>query len=147
MILAGGSSGINQILKSLGFRSPLVRPDVEPVLREDQAWVSVEVLDADQLYTIDVSTIQSASSPFRVAGTVGPKKRSVGAMFFPNQNRIPSSGGMVVSTNDTYVITARCVKSGEVIDVFGKVISDISNATPIAFAPKAVVDFQIPISK
>ena len=54
LVLAGGSAGINNLLKSFGFRSPVAEESAAPPLKEDEAWISITVRRARAVGAVHV---------------------------------------------------------------------------------------------
>jgi hypothetical protein len=57
-ILAGGSAGVNRLLRSLGFRPPADLPPDRPAPPETQAWVSVRVIQRKALGMVNIGIEQ-----------------------------------------------------------------------------------------
>ena len=149
LVLAGGSSAIYELFKSLGLRPPAEPPDARQQPAENKAWVSVKILPDQAVGDIQVhidpvdnpTDAERAAPP--IAGVLrgqrgfGERIRSV---FFADRMRLPAYGGKTIDAGEkVYRIV-----------VSGTRLSDDRDADPIAFsenvyigrfANRAVVDF------
>ncbi|MBB2701464.1 UNVERIFIED_ORG: hypothetical protein GGI66_006184 [Rhizobium esperanzae] len=144
LIFSGGSAGVNNLLIALGFRQPSAEPKrLEPPT--GMAWLSVRVISADQTirYGVELAeSDQTATAPLLsmlVRKTMRDRIRSV---FTRDPMRFPPSGGYLVKSGKSYVITL--VKTG--MDAAGSQAS----RTPVwswsgSFADRAIADFEINI--
>lgn len=160
MILAGGSSGINQVLVALGFRA-LVRPDTEKRLPEQtEGWVAVQVkyegcysnecpaqVDLKEVVRTD---LQTDSSSRRLVSSLEHRGllRRTWNVFFPSLLRFPRSGGYSLSPDKFYRLTVTW-KSGSkehIYDPVGKQsVGKADEAQVFSVAPRALVDFLVTI--
>lgn len=148
MILAGGSVGINRIMTSLGFRSPLPKIEQERTrLSDSEAYLSVTVhsdSNSDR-FTVNVSEMPAVPGTPQVLGIIGSKSGGrLRALFFPTSLRVPRSGGIRVAVEKTYCISVTKLSTGDRYNIYGK---DMSTAPPalLRFAPHAFVDIVIVI--
>ncbi|MDF3886688.1 hypothetical protein [Cupriavidus basilensis] len=150
MILAGGSVGVNRILTSLGFRSPVQSPNAPRDLDEGSAWLAVEVerrSGVDKLIVAVTEVTYDGVSPVRTAvGIAGTPRPSFRSLFNGDQWRVPRSGGIRVAAAKYYTITAQDIVSGTVYDVTGKVLPDGGRPTIFRFGPRAILDFRIRVA-
>lgn len=134
MILAGGSSGVNKLLLTLGVRS---RAPVEEERRppDDEAWISVGLQRKRAVGTVDVEMDEDGKT--RLLGTIRKGRRPgwFWAWFFLDFGRVPTSGGYSVKPGTSYKfrLTGR--------DQSGKAIQ--SDWGPHVFANRAVVDIEL----
>ncbi len=97
LVLAGGSAGINTMLRSLGYRS--IEPDpvhVRPPPTE--AWIAVRwrgdaVANADRL---DVLIRKEGDADWSIIGTVATTGGKLLGWLFRDRRSFPPSGGFVV---------------------------------------------------
>ena len=153
MVLAGGSVGVNRVLVALGFRSQLRPEAVEPELEPTEAYVAIRVAGAStkSIYQVNMDVLDSipADAPTTLGFVGGPadlRARFV-ELLFPVRNRIPRSGGLRVSIKKAYRISVTDLGDGTHYDTLGRPIDDPKKSQVFAFAPKAIVDFTIPIPR
>ncbi len=143
LVLAGGSSGVHNMMYALGFRS---NRDTETTTKpaQDEAWISVSVTcrTVDGPVQVSVQKIDAAPdgiAPFALAGSVKFRRPALKELLMRNLNRFPQNGGYVVEPDKTYAIQAVGDKRGD---------SSVQVASPpryYKFAPRAVVDLDIVI--
>jgi hypothetical protein len=136
MVIAGGSSGVAQMMRQLGFQPPRSIEDVRPKPKnDDEAWISV-ALDGDRTavnfpayvwLTPAGGTSYEAGTIYQFSG-----RQSFASYFFRNRGRFPQSGGHVVTPGVTYTIA--------VIDSSGKVFAGNGTHT---LGPRAIIDIVI----
>ena len=139
MILAGGSSGINTLLKNLGLRNALPDGVEPPKLDMAEAWVSVLVNGARPgiRYQVAIRNLDNATGP-QLAGTVEVSRvrDRFKAAFRNESRRFPSYGGWSVVAGKGYRIE---VVDTTVKDAVPKLVFEGS------FAPRAIIDFNISV--
>jgi len=135
MILAGGSSGVNKLLLSLGVRS---RTPAEEERRppDNEAWISVGLQRKSAVGTVDVEMVEGEK--VRLLGTMGKGRRPgrILSWFFLDFGRVPTSGGYSVKPGTSYKFRLRGRdQSGKDIDspVWG----------PHVIANRAVIDIEL----
>ena len=143
MILAGGSTAVNNVMLALGLRS-LKKDDLTPPKPPpDKAWVAVVVHRQNAVGDISVklqdlgpaSAIPNA--PAAIAGTVG-KLPSLKELLFRNANRFPQNGGHTVVPGNAYKIAV------EGRDNQGKAVTAVPPFDDVyVFAPGAIVNFEV----
>ncbi|WP_299818374.1 hypothetical protein [uncultured Roseibium sp.] len=104
MIIAGGSAGVNRILRALGFR-PIEPPaEIKGPKNEEEAWISVTLTRENAAGPVDV--LFGKEGEAAVIGTIaGDGKMSpLKSLFFRNKSRFPPSGGYSVPVGGPYVI-------------------------------------------
>ena len=140
LILAGGSSGVNNIMMALGFRDRSRAVQETPKPPPTQAWLAIEVERRNAVGNIavhiDKVTPAPASLPAAIAGSINAERSSWKNLFFRNRNRFPQSGGYVVDPNVPYDIAV----SGK--DAGNKPIPSNIDGQYV-FAPGAIVDFKV----
>ena len=139
LILAGGSSGVNKIMTSLGFRSDR-QGEIAPTPPLNKAWVSIRVkrnqANSEVLVKIKEIGPADANSPGPIAGIVAFKRPSLAGLLFPDVNRFPENGGHTVSPGVVYSISVESKDSqGNNITALG--------AEQYVFAPGAIVDLTV----
>ncbi len=110
LVLAGGSAGINTLLKRLGFRSP-IQDEAAPVLKEDEAWISVTVLRKRAVGSVQIHLDEIAAAPEDAPALLGVVDdrwaiTKVLEMIFAVPGRVPSYGGRKVKVGQAYRIVA-----------------------------------------
>lgn len=138
-ILAGGTAGVNRLLRALGFRA--ASDDVSlPVPRSDEeAWISVTVRSGTSARL--TKSVQVLIEPLPESSPQGStlvaildtrsRWRAAADAMLARSNRYPPSGGYVVRASQDYVISVH---------------PDGSEPTELfkgRFAPRAVVDFHV----
>lgn len=142
LILAGGSAGVSNIMRTLGFRSENRDAELNPKAPEDQAWVAVQVTRINAVGNFQVtikdmgSAAALANAPAPIAGTIRAKRPSLLSLIARGSNRFPQNGGCVLKPNVGYEIKV------EGTDAQQKPITAVI-ATTVVFAPRAVVDFTV----
>lgn len=141
LVLAGGSSGIHNLMYALGFRSDR---DAETTTKpaQNQAWVSVSVtcksVDGPvQIGVSKVDTLPDGAVATALAGSVKFRRPKLEELLLRNLNRFPQNGGYVVETDKIYMVQAVADKRGE---------PGTQVETPpryYRFSPGAIVDLDI----
>lgn len=140
-VLAGGSSGIHNIMYALGFRSSR-DTDITPKPPRDEAWVSIRVrrLNAAAPVQVAVSKVDATPDgvvPPALAGTIRFRRPTLAELLFRNVDRFPQNGGYVVEPNQIYRIEVEASDgNGKLLDRFDRYYK---------FAPRAIVDFDVQI--
>jgi hypothetical protein len=140
LILAGGSSGVNNIMISLGFRSAKPQ-ETQAKPPPTEAWISVSLVRRQSRgpVTIRVGTDANALA---VAGTITGSARPGGRVvsyFLRDRGRFPSTGGHPVAAGQTYIIDVVG------IDANGAAIATTAKSRwgPYPLAPGAIVDLDL----
>lgn len=142
LIVAGGSSGVNNLLMALGFRSRL--SDEIPRPPKTEAWIAILVeRDSAAIGEVLVQIIpQTAETPAAkhnsIAGSLNARKK-LKNLFFPNRNRFPTSGGYKVESGKIYRISV----SGK--DSSGEGLTGLGDT--YSFAPGAIVDLDVKLER
>lgn len=132
MIIAGGSSGVNNLLRTLGFRAV---PSAEQPPRQPprtEAWLSVALHRVNAVGPVQVTT-----APGGVLGTIHGTQRKSGlaSFFFRDKGRLPGSGGKVMEPGKDYTVTVNGTDAA----------GDALPAPPVqkvTLAPGAIVDLE-----
>lgn len=140
LILSGGSSGVNSLMSSLGYRDRGREEEVNPRAPETQAWIAVRVKRVNAVGPVHVHVTEArtpATDPSAIAGTIGFRRPSLSELLFRNANRFPANGGYVVDPGKVYKI--------EVVgyDAQNKQLPDHLSGREYRFAPRAIVDFEV----
>jgi hypothetical protein len=132
MIIAGGSSGVNTLLRNLGFRA--IPTQEQPTQRppKTDAWLAVGLHRVQA-----VGPVQVEIAPRGTIGSITGSMRKPGwrSFLLRDTGRLPASGGMTVEPNVKYTVSV----SGEDVN---------HNALPappsqvVTLAPGAVVDLE-----
>ncbi|MER9465369.1 hypothetical protein NKI82_05525 [Mesorhizobium sp. M0482] len=141
LILAGGSSGVYQILVSLGYRQARTPEDIKPKPKNEKAWISVKVLRRSALGPVYVRISDAGAvtqdSPPQLAGVIAPTGfwSIVWSVFFLDRNRFPQAGGFEVDTAKQYKLDVSAKDSeGQVLE------ADINGL--YTFGPGAIIDMR-----
>ena len=146
LILSGGSSGVNSLMASLGYRSKDREESVVPKLEPTQAWLSVRVnrkrsVGPVQVLVTKVDLPQDQPKPGAIAGTIGFRRPSLVELLLRNANRFPGNGGHEVVPDTVYQIGV----IGR--DADGKKLDDPLAGQLYCFAPRAIVDFEVTLER
>jgi hypothetical protein len=138
MVLAGGSSGVNNMLQALGIRKTTRATDVTPKPDPNQAWLAVAVIERANVapsYPVWVE-IQEDAGPWQVAGIItGISKPGLINDFLRDRGRLPVAGGLTVKPGSSYLVRV----SGRKLDGTTYVSEPWG---PAVFRDRAVVDLQ-----
>jgi hypothetical protein len=135
MIIAGGSSGVNRIFQSLGFRPTSAQEAQPPHLQQNEAWVSVTLVRSQAAGSVDIF-IKDA-----VAGTISGTSMKMGRFmryFVRDKGRFPPSGGYTVTPGPDYTIALQAYKADG---------TPLPRKTwgPYAIASRAIIDLEIKV--
>ncbi len=139
MIVAGGSSGVNTVMRSLGYRSNQSAEVAKPP--KDKAWIAVRVDKGlgKGAMQISVTEDNSVSGDLpAIAGTVMKSRPTLTSLLTRNTNRFPANGGYEVVPNKTYRISLIGEEDGE------QVVIPVGGG-PVKLAPRAIVDFDVTV--
>ena len=138
LILAGGSSGVNNILIALGYRSRKTEEDVAPRPTGTDSWIAVRL----KRKTVKTGPVlvhigPAGANPMPVVGVITGEKdaRTPGLAdyFFRDKGRFPNSGGHTVAPG-LYEVWV----SGH----DGSAVK-ISKSEPMAIGTRAIVDIEL----
>ena len=138
LVIAGGSAGVNKMLRALGYRSLSIEAD-QPKPAPTEAWLAVintSAVSVDKSFDILLSL---DSGPAAVIGTIDARNVRLPAFrwLFRDKRRFPSSGGFTVPL--AMPVTVSVAPSGS---ADGKVVWG-----PSAFGAGAIVDIKVDLSK
>ena len=128
LILAGGSSGVNRIMKGLGFRSNNPEEEKSPKPKLTDAWVSVRHKSKERvIVTILDKGPAGTGSPAPLARVINHRRQSLAGLFIHRTDRFPGSGGFTVKPGQVYTL---------------KVVTTVKTLLEedMVFAPGAIVD-------
>jgi hypothetical protein len=138
MVVAGGGSGVNNLLRSLGLRPVNRIEDITPKPPPNEAWLSVAIVDRKILAkpTPVWIEIMEEGQPYRVAGVVRDTSNPnpVLRFFLRDQGRLPPSGGIALKPDTPYQVRV----SGRKPDGTTYVSSEVWG--PFSFRAGAIVD-------
>jgi hypothetical protein len=140
LILSGGSSGVNSLMVSLGYRDRGREADVTPQAPATQAWIAVRVKRVASVGPVHVHVTEVASpntDPSAIAGTIGFRRPSLLELLLRNPNRFPQNGGYVVEPDKVYKIEIASY------DAQNQPLPDPLAGREYRFAPRAIVDFEV----
>jgi hypothetical protein len=137
LILAGGSSAVNSLLVTFGFRSMKTAAQVIPKPPPTEAWISVRLVRLRAKGSVSV-LVSPQGGPPAVAGTITGSSRPGGwsGLFLRDYGRFPTAGGYSVTPGKAYELKLSGVdENGTQIDsaIWG----------PLALAPGAIVDVEL----
>jgi len=142
LILAGGSSGVYELLVKLGYRQPVSAEVVAPKPPKSKAWVAVKIDRKDAVGDIEIRLQElkpaDVNSPTPLASIIQPTSTlaTIWYVFFRDQNRFPQSGGHEVKVGYEYKL--------EVVgkDKDEEPLSALDGKT-YTFADGAIIDFHV----
>ncbi|MBO9713758.1 hypothetical protein [Sphingomonas sp.] len=140
-VLAGGSSGVNRLLRNLGIRpiDPVAEQNPQP--RPQEAWLSVSHRRVNAEGTAQVEFAQGVdplAAQWEIAGQV-TGTRPIGALarwLIQDPSRFPPSGGHSVTPGVSYMVRLTGMDGG------GKPIAS-QVWGPNALADRAIVDIEL----
>jgi hypothetical protein len=137
LVLAGGSSGVNNLLMAFGFRSVLRPQQVEPRPDRNEAWISVRLQRAKATGPVYVLLEPEGGSATVIGAITGTSKRNRWFWYFlRDRGRFPTVAGYPVEPAKKYTIKLDGVdKDGNHIPspVWG----------PYSLANRAIVDIDL----
>lgn len=139
LILAGGSSGVHNLMYALGYRSERAELE-EPRPPKDKAWVAVRVKRrlAEREIVVRIREVggAGADAPAPIAGMIASRGPSLLGLLLRDRSRFPQNGGYTLLPNTLYEITV------EGRDANGDRIAPL-DAKPIVLAPGAILDLEV----
>jgi hypothetical protein len=102
LVIAGGSSGVNTLLVSLGFRSLKSADQITPKPPAHLAWIAVRLIRKEAKGIVTV-LIGPTGADLPVAGTIAGSSRTTGLLrfFLRDYGRFPTAGGFPVTPGAT----------------------------------------------
>jgi hypothetical protein len=137
LVLAGGSSGINNLLVSLGFRSVKTAEEKAPKPPPTAAWISVRLIRKAAKGRVQV--LIGPAGTLLVAGTISGSSRNfpIVSYFLRDFGRFPTAGGFPVTPG---AVTYEVMLSG--VDASGGNLSSKKRG-PFALAAGSIVDIDL----
>lgn len=139
LIIAGGSSGVHNLMYALGYRDSRREQEVNPTPPQDKAWVAVKVRRVDATGPVHVEITEADTPPRHpaIAGTCLAARPGLLSLLTLNRDRYPANGGHELIPNRGYQVSV----SGTGQD--GTMVRKAVSHGPVVLAPGAIVDFQI----
>jgi len=142
LILAGGSAGVYNLMKTLGLRSDTREEEVRARPARDKAWLAVRIQRRKAAGPVFVkiknlgplNTYAGASPPMPIVGTVAFSRRSLADLMLRRTDRFPENGGYELQPDVAYELTV------EGIDSAGAALGWPTAPMVFALAPGAIVD-------
>ena len=135
MIIAGGSSAVNRIFQSFGFRPTSAQEEPKkPELDKTQAWVAVTLVRDKAVGSAEVLIKNE------VAGTISgmsPKGKFL-RYFVRDKGRFPQTAGYTVVPGPDYSIAVQAYNAA------GEPLTRAERG-PFAIAPRAIIDIEVTI--
>jgi hypothetical protein len=136
LIVAGGSTGVHNVMFALGYRDSRREEEVDPKPPADKAWVAVRVRRVRAAGPVHVEITQDAAADIpAIAGTCLSARPGLLSLLMRNVNRFPSNGGHEVRPDTVYKIAVAGFDSAG-----NELRKEVSNG-PVKFAAGAIVDF------
>jgi len=113
LVLAGGSSGVNNLMQALHLRSERTVDSVMPKPPPTKTWVAVRLIRNRAVGPVYVlSSVNGATAP-DVIGTISGNSHTHGlaGLFLRDPGRFPGSGGFAVKPGDTRTLMLSGVDS------------------------------------
>ncbi|PVB61238.1 hypothetical protein [Labrenzia sp. 011] len=143
MIIAGGSAGVNRILRALGFR-PIEPPaEIAGPTREDQAWISVMLTRKNATGPVDV--MFGKEGELAVIGTIAGQGRmnALSSLFLRNRSRFPSSGGYAVPVGGPYMVRIKTAGVADPDDPPDSARKSEASWGPNLIGNRAIIDLNL----
>lgn len=142
LVLAGGSAGVYNIMRTLGYRSEKPESEVSPKPPADKAWVAIRIKRENAVGDVRVKIRETTdkaadpNAPAPIAGTITFRRQSLGDLLIRRTDRFPQNGGYVLKPDIVYAIAV------EGKDASGSPVQALDGEEYV-FAPGAIVDFNI----
>lgn len=137
LVLAGGSAGVNNILKTLGFRSLQTAEAKQPKPRTKEAWLAVRLKRIRSEKTPVQVFLTRDNDGERLIGTImGTRAPSIFARLRTNPMRYPNVAGFAVPADSLVTVQLRdpTLPAGE----------DVSEPWgPYRIGEGAIIDFEL----
>jgi hypothetical protein len=105
LVLAGGSSAVNNLMVSLGFRSLKTVETVVPKPPPTKAWISVSLKRNVAIGPVHVLLTRTGGQPMVVGSINGTSpQHGLIAFFLRDKGRFPSWGGYAVEPGQSYTV-------------------------------------------
>lgn len=141
LVIAGGSSGVSQLLHKLGWRELVRAEELRPRPSFDQAWLSVSLREQRQSTGIVQVEISAGNGPFAIVGSLHKRagRSSLLRYFLRDSGRLPPSGGLPMALGTP--LRVRLSGAAKTPGAAPTIHSEIW--TTEALAPGAVVDIEL----
>ncbi len=136
LVLAGGSSGVNNLLVALGFRSVKTAEQTTPKPPPSEAWVSVRLIR--KAAKGRVAVLIGPTGATQVVGTINASWHRIPLLsfFLRDYGRFPTAGGFALAPG---AIAYEVVLKGDV----GAAPRESKKWGPYPLAPGAIVDIDL----
>jgi hypothetical protein len=115
MIIAGGSSGVNTMLQTLGFRQVRTPETTTPKPPPNRAYISVRALAGTTPGPLSVY-FGAQGTPALLGVIAGRSQTSFFSWMVPDRGRLPSYGGHTVADfTQTYELTVRAADGTTIV--------------------------------
>ena len=149
LVLAGGSAGVFNIMRALGYRSERPESEVSPKPPANKAWVAFRVTRMNVVGDVRVTVRETADdpadakAPAAIAGTIAFRRQSLGDLLIRRKDRFPQNGGYILTPNRVYEIAVEGRDAGgnPLQAALGGEKGD--KGDKFVFAPGAIVDFNV----
>jgi hypothetical protein len=145
LVLAGGSAGVNRLLRNLGIRPIDPIAERNPTPPPQEAWLAVahDRTNAVGPVAVEISIGTNPATPasiWQVAGQITGRKRLTGISrwLFRDRSRFPASGGYAVMPGAPIMVRLSWTRPDGTV-VYSPVWG------PNALADRAIVDIVLPI--
>jgi hypothetical protein len=140
LILAGGSAGVNNVMRALGYRSKASDQALGERPPRDKSWLAVRVRRVRAVTVLPLGSLSAFAgaghpAPAPIAGTIAFARNSVSDLMLRRVDRFPQSGGHELQPDTVYQVAVVGV------DAQGQEIT--TSLRPMVFAPGAIVDISI----
>ncbi len=137
LVVAGGSSGVNNMMMALGFRSVDRTAQVNAKPKPTEAWVALRLVKS-AVYPVNVMITDRTTNTSTVAGIIKKQSTRVPVLryFVRDFGRFPTAGGYALTPGQDYSIHL------EGIDAAGNVVTS-KTWGPHKLAPGAIVDIDV----
>jgi hypothetical protein len=138
MVLAGGSSGVNNLLIALGYRSVRTPETTVQKPPPNKAWVAIRALKGNAVGDLLVFLGPPGSLTLMGAIKERSKPGSLWSWFVSDRGRLPNYGGHAVTPGQQYMLEVRGV------DEKGTPLPPVVLG-PTSFADGAIVDLDVKV--
>jgi hypothetical protein len=137
LVLAGGSSGVNNIFQALGFRRIGRAEEVTPKPKPSEGWLAVRLQRQLAVGPVRVEIQQGGAGPWLLIGTIKGNSPPPAAFAWAvrDQTRFPTTGGYAVP--EGVAVELRLTGTD-----FGGV-TRTANSGPLTLAGGAIIDIEI----
>lgn len=146
LIVAGGSSGVHNLMASLGYRDRNREAQVNKRPAATEAWLAIRVTRKEAVGPIEVRLTQLDAAPAApgapaepaaaLVGTIGGRRPSLRELLMRNPDRFPQNSGFSVEPDVDYAIGLEA-RNGD-----KKMLKDPFKGRVFRFAPGAIVDLE-----